>query len=145
MEDITFDLDSISGDFSLGEIMTAEMEDVMSTTSFEAEDLQPALIDDLMTSSAHPAQDFGIEEGEVIEDQKQMEETTIADGEDTPCDHAMISEVKSPGDIVAADAADSTTSLDTDVFREVKSSIQLEISQTLKVRSIRANLQGLLL
>ena len=54
-------------------------EEVNSTTSG---DEQAALSDEPKTTSAHPTEDDGIEEGDVSVHQTQIEEAASADGED---------------------------------------------------------------
>ena len=112
-----------------------------TSTAMTAGDQQPNPSDDSMTRSALLAEDGGIQEGEVSEDQKQIE-----DAEDTSCDPKMIHDDISPGEIVVGEAVDSESSVD-EVFRdesrqepsissEGRSFVQLELPQTLKVRVI---------
>ena len=76
-------------------------EEVNSTTSG---DEQAALSDEPMTTSAHHAEDDGTEEGEVsVEDMEA-------------CNLVVSCEDLSPGEIVVAEAANSSTSIDTEVF-----------------------------
>ena len=113
-----------------------------TSTAMTAGDQQPNPSDDSMTRSALLAEDGGIQEGEVSEDQKQIE-----DAENTSCDPEMIHDDISP-ELVVAEAVGSARSIDVEVFREDetrqepsipsegRSFVQLELPQTLKVRVI---------
>ena len=115
-----------------------------TSTAMTAGDQQPNPSNDSMTRSALLAEDGGIQEGEVSEDQNQIE-----DAEDTSsCDPEMIHDDISPGEPVVAEAVGSARSIDVEVFREDetrqepsipsegRSFVQLELPQTLKVRVI---------
>ena len=88
-------------------------EEVDSTTSgYE----QAALSDEPLTISALHAEDDGLEEGEVSVEQMQLLEAASADGEDMASDLEGSCEDLSPGEIMVAEAANSSTSIDTEVF-----------------------------
>ena len=110
-----------------------------TSRAMTAGDQQPNPSDDSMTRSALLAEDGGIQEGEVSEDQNQIE-----DAEGSSCVPEMTHDDISPGELVVAEAVGSARSREDETRQEPSipsegrgwSFVQLELPQTLKVRMI---------